>query len=68
MKKSAISMANGLERKVKDGGGCLDPDMNGYMKHVRTDIIVCIIFGNSYEEKRKMFEQQHALVNLVHQK
>jgi hypothetical protein len=68
MKKSAVSMANGLEKKMRDGASCLDPDMNGYMKHGTIDIIACIIFGSNYEERRKVFEQQHALVNLVHQR
>jgi cytochrome P450 len=68
MKKSATSMANGLEKKVRDGGGCLEPNMNGYMKHVTTNIIACIVFGSSYEERRKMFEQEHAFVNLVRQR
>jgi len=68
MKKNAISMVDGFKNKMKDGGGCLKPDMNGYMKHVTTNIIVCIIFGNSYEERRKVFAQQHAFVNLVHQR
>jgi hypothetical protein len=68
MKKSVISMANGLEKKVRDGGGCLNLHMNGYMKHVIVDIIFCIVFGSSYEKKRKVFEQQHAFVNLVHQR
>jgi hypothetical protein len=61
-------MADGLEKKMRDGGGYLELDMNGYMKHVTTDIIVCIVFGNNYEEGRKVFEQQHTLVNLVCQR
>jgi hypothetical protein len=53
---------------MKDGGGCLEPEMNGHMKHVTTDIIACIVFGNSYEKGKKMFKPQHALVNLLHQR
>jgi hypothetical protein len=52
-------------KEVRDGGGCLELDRNGYMKNVITDIIACIVFGSSYEEGRKVFQQQHALVNLV---
>jgi PHYB activation tagged suppressor 1 len=65
MEKSASSMANELEEKVKDGGGCVELEVSHYMANVTADIIAHTSFGSSYEKGRKVFEHQLSLFNLA---
>ncbi len=65
MEKSASSMANELEEKVKDGGGCVELEVSHYMANVTADIIAHTAFGSSYEKGRKVFEHQLSLFKLT---
>ncbi len=56
MEKSALSMANNLEKKVKDGGGCLERDISDYMANVTSDILSHTLFGSSYEQGKKVLD------------
>jgi hypothetical protein len=68
MEKSASSMANEWEEKVKDGGGCVELEVSHYMANVTADIIAHTAFGSSYEKGRKVFEHQLSLFNLTFQR
>ncbi len=65
MEKSASSMANEWEEKVKDGGGCVELEVSHYMANVTADIIAHTAFGSSYEKGRKVFEHQLSLFNFI---
>jgi cytokinin trans-hydroxylase len=68
MEKSASSMVDEWEKKVKDGGGHVELEVGAYMTHVTADIISRTAFGSNYEKGKKVFEQQVALVNLLGQR
>jgi len=68
MVKSASSMADEWEKKVKDGGGHVEIEVGDYMTNVTSDIIAKTAFGSSYEKGKKVFEQLFALVNLTNQR
>jgi PHYB activation tagged suppressor 1 len=68
MEKSASSMANEWEEKVKDGGGCVELEVSPYTANVTADIIAHTAFGSSYEKGRKVFEHQLSLLNLTFQR
>jgi hypothetical protein len=61
MEKSALSMVDNLEKKVKDGGGCLELDISDYMANVTSDILSHTLFGSSYEHGKKVLEESQAL-------
>jgi hypothetical protein len=56
MEKSALSMAENLEKKVKDGGGCLELDISDYMGNVTIHILSLTLFGSSYEQGKKVLD------------
>jgi hypothetical protein len=68
MEKSASSMADEWEKKVRDGGGNVELEVGDYMTHVTADIIALTAFGSNYEKGKKVFEQQVALLNLTDQR
>jgi hypothetical protein len=68
MEKSASSMVDEWEKKVRDGGGHVELEVGAYMTHVTADIISLTAFGSSYEKGKKVFEQQVALINLLGQR
>ncbi|CAM6039494.1 unnamed protein product [Sphagnum compactum] len=68
MEKSASSMADEWEKKVRDGGGNVEFEVGDYMTHVTADIIALTAFGSNYEKGKKVFEQQVALINLIDQR
>jgi cytochrome P450 len=68
MEKSASSMVNEWEKKVKDGGGNVELEVGDYMTHVTVDIIARTVFGNNYEKGKKMFEEQVTLLKLMDQR
>ncbi|KAH8939641.1 hypothetical protein BDL97_15G045900 [Sphagnum fallax] len=68
MEKSASSMVDEWEKKVKDGGGHVELEVGAYMTHVTADIISRTAFGSNYEKGKKVFEQQVALINLLGQR
>ncbi len=68
MEKSASSMADEWEKKVRDGGGSVELEVGDYIKHVTADIIALTAFGSNYEKGKKVFEQQVALINLMNQR
>ncbi len=68
MDQSASSMVDEWEKKVKDGGGNVELEVNDYMAHVTIDIIARIAFGSNYEKGKKVFEEQVALLDLMDQR
>jgi cytokinin trans-hydroxylase len=68
MEKSASSMADEWEKKVRDGGGNVELEVGDYMTRVTADIIALTAFGSNYEKGKKVFEQQVALINLTDQR
>ncbi len=68
MEKSALSMEDEWEKKVRDGGGNVKLEVGDYMTHVTANIIALTTFGSNYEKGKKMFEQQVALINLMDQR
>ncbi len=53
MDQSASSMVDEWEKKVKDGGGNVELEVNDYMAHVTIDIIARIAFGSNYEKGKR---------------
>jgi hypothetical protein len=68
MEKSASSMVDEWEKKVKDGGGNVELEVGDYMKHVTADIIARTAFGSNYEKGKKVFEEQVTLLDLTDQR
>ncbi len=68
MVKSASSMADEWEKKVRDDGGHVEIEVGDYMTNVTSDIIAKTAFGSSYEKGKKVFKQLFALVNLTNQR
>ncbi|CAN5951661.1 unnamed protein product [Sphagnum jensenii] len=68
MVKSASSMADEWEKKVRDGGGHVEIEVGDYMTNVTSDIIAKTAFGSSYKKGKKVLEQLFALVNLTNQR
>jgi hypothetical protein len=56
MEKSALSMVDNMEKKVKDGGGCLELDIGDYMANVTIDILSHTLFGSSDEQGKKVLD------------
>jgi len=68
MEKSASSMVDEWEKKVKDGGGNVELEVGDYLTHVTADIIARTAFGSNYEKGKKMFEEQVTLLDLMDQR
>jgi hypothetical protein len=67
MEKSASSMVDEWEKKVKDGGSHAELEVGDYMTHVTADIIAFTAFGSNYEKGKTVF-QQVTLINLMGQR
>ncbi|CAK9267584.1 unnamed protein product [Sphagnum jensenii] len=67
MEKSASSMVDEWEKKVKDGGSYAELEVGDYMTHVTADIIAFTAFGSNYEKGKTVF-QQVTLINLMGQR
>jgi cytokinin trans-hydroxylase len=68
MEKSASSMVDEWEKKVRDGGGNVELEVGDYMTHVTADIIARTTFGSNYEKGKKMFDKQVTIFNLTYQR
>jgi cytokinin trans-hydroxylase len=68
MEKSASSMVDEWEKKMKDGGGNVELEVGDYMTHVTADIIARTAFGSNYEKGKKVFEEQITLLDLTDQR
>ncbi|CAM6065291.1 unnamed protein product [Sphagnum tenellum] len=60
MEKSASSMVDEWEKKVKDSGSHAELEVGDYMIHVTADIIAFTAFGSNYEKGEF---QQVVLIN-----
>ncbi len=65
MEKSASSMVDEWEKKVKDGGSHAELEVGDYMTHVTADIIAFTAFGSNYEKGQKVgtsFNKLHSSI------
>ncbi|CAK9213719.1 unnamed protein product [Sphagnum troendelagicum] len=65
MEKSASSMVDEWEKKVKDSGSHAELEVGDYMIHVTADIIAFTAFGSNYEKGEF---QQVVLINRMGQR